>query len=78
MMDEAEPLSGWDFAEILKVKAGMASNDLYGKLYVHISSALRAFTNRLNTVGATLELHNANARDLPQILKPNTFARIEV
>jgi hypothetical protein len=78
MLDVADPLSGWEMAEVLQTSAGNATNDLYGKLYVHIHSLLHTFKQRLASVGAKFELYNLNARDLPRFLAPNTFARIEV
>lgn len=78
MMDDAEPLSGWDLAEVLQTSTGTAINDLYGKLFVHVRSVLISFKRRLSSSGARFELYNSNATELPQIFAPNTFARIEV
>lgn len=78
MLNGTEPLSGWDFAEVLSTKSGTAINDLYGRLFVHVRSALLSFKHRLSSAGANFELYNLNATELPQTLAPTTFARIEV
>lgn len=78
MSDTADPLGGWNFVEILQTSAGLAGNDLYGKLFVHVRSTLLSFKHRLLEEGVKLELHNLNATELPQTLTPATFARIEV
>lgn len=78
MMDSANPLKGWDLAEILQTHVGTAVNDLYGKLFVHVRSALVSFKRRLSRTGAHFELYNLNVVELPDVLAPNTFARIEV
>lgn len=78
MMDSADPLSGWDFADILRTQVGTAVKDLYGKLFVHVRSALASFKHRLSTTGVQFELHNLNATELPRFLAPTSFARIEV
>lgn len=78
MMDSADPLSGWDFTEILKTNNGSATNDLYGKLSAHILATLLAFIQRLSSVGASFELYHMNAIELPAKLTPASFARIEV
>jgi hypothetical protein len=78
MMDSADPLCGWDIAEILQTSTGNAVNDLYGKFFAHVRSALVLFKKRLSNTGAVFELHNLNATELPKTFPKTTFARIEV
>lgn len=78
MMDSADPLGGWDFAEVLATNIGNAAHDLYGKLFVHVSSLLLSCKRRLSNTGATFEMHNLNATELPKTLGSTRFARIEV
>lgn len=78
MMDSADPLGGWDFAEVLEADTGNAAYDLYGKLFVHVSSFLLSFKRRLSKTGASFEMHKLNATELPKTLGSTRFARIEV
>lgn len=84
MMDSADPISGWNLAEVLSTASGSASNDLYGKLFTHIHSTICQFNNRLTQTGAAFELFNTNAAHLPSVLAqspsttPTSFARIDV
>lgn len=78
MMDSADPLGGWDFAEVLEADTGNAAYDLYGKLFVRISSLLLSFKRRLSSTGANFEMYNLNATELPKTLGSARFARIEV
>lgn len=78
MMDNADPLAGWDFAEVLETSVGNAAFDICGKLIVHVRSLLLSFKHRLSTTGVIMELHNLNATELPRTLSATTFARIEV
>lgn len=78
MMDSAEPLGGWDFAEVLETNIGNAAYDLYGKLFVHVGSLLLSFKHRVSTTGVNFVVYNLNATELPKALTPTTFARIEV
>lgn len=77
MMNSADPLSGWTFADVLKTDNGSATNDLYGKLSAHIRATLLALIHRLSSVGANFELYHVNAIELPAKLTPAPFARIE-
>jgi hypothetical protein len=78
MMDSAEPLCGWDMAEILRANTGNAVNDLYGKLFAHVRSELVLFKKRLSNTGAVFGMYNLNATELPKTFPKTTFARIEV
>ena len=78
MMDDVEPLEGWNFPEVLETKHSSAANDIYGKLFMHLSSALSSFKHRLSDFGANFELRNLDAAELPRVLTPGSFARIEV
>jgi hypothetical protein len=78
MMDSADPLGGWEFAEVLSTDNGNAAYDIHGKLFVHVTSLLRSFKQRLLNTGAKFEIYNLNATELPGTLAPTKFARIEV
>ena len=78
MMDSADPLGGWDFAEVLEADTGNAAHDLYGKLFVHVSSLLLSFKRRLSNTVASFEMYNLNATELPETLGSTRFALIEV
>lgn len=80
MRDLADPISGWNFADILNTDSGHATNDLYGKLYTHIHSTICLFKDRLTRTGAAFELFNTNAACLRNVLSqsPPSFARIDV
>ncbi|KAM0712890.1 hypothetical protein Q7P35_000340 [Cladosporium inversicolor] len=77
IMDDVEPLEGWNFAEVLETKHSSAANDVYGKLFIHIGSVLSSFNHRLSKFGANFELRNLDAAELPRVLNPGSFARIE-
>jgi hypothetical protein len=68
MLDSAEPLAGWDFAELLATNIGNAANDLYVKLFVHVGSLLLSFKRRLSNTRASFEMHNLNATELSKTL----------
>ena len=78
MMDDVEPLEGWSFAEVSETMHSSAANDIYGKLFTHIGSVLSSFKHRLSDSGANFELRNLDAAELPGVLAPASFARIEV
>jgi hypothetical protein len=78
MMDNVEPHEGWNFGEVSETKHSSATNDMYGKLFKHIGSILSSFKHRLSDVGANFELRNLDAAELPRVLTPGSFARIEV
>lgn len=71
-------MKGWSFSEVLATNSGSASNDLYGKLYVHVRSILGTFRHCLLEHGVTSELLSIDAADLPAYLPKAYFARIEV
>ena len=78
MLDDADPLAGWFGSEVSKTDAGRATNDIYGKLFVHVRSLLLTFVQRLRNTGAEFGIHNLNATNLPEALGTTRFARIEV
>jgi hypothetical protein len=78
MLDDADPLGGWFLREVLQTDAGRAVNDIYGKLFVHVRSVLISFIQRLRSTGTNFEVYNLNAINLPKVLGPTKFARIDV
>ena len=78
MHDNADPLNGWDLKDVETTASGPASADIYGKLYYHVRSVLRAFLARLSVSQVSFRLFQLDASDLPDHLKSNHFSRIEV
>ncbi|KAJ8610783.1 hypothetical protein MRB53_038334 [Persea americana] len=79
MPDNANPLDGWSFPEILQTGSGPASADLYGKLYYYIYSHLKRFHNRLTLYGTDFYFLNVDAKVLKDqdSLTGKMFDRIE-
>lgn len=76
--EESEPYNGWYMADILKVRNSGAVNDVYGKLFRMLEVLLVDVKHRLVANGAAFEMHNMDTAQLPNVLAPSTFARIEV
>jgi len=70
-------LSGWPIADVAAT-ATSATNDWYGKLFVYLQDVVCKFLRRLKDVKVDLQLLNIDAKDLPDHLERDTFARIEV
>ncbi|TVY46805.1 hypothetical protein LOCC1_G003170, partial [Lachnellula occidentalis] len=56
----------------------IASGDWYGKLYIYIHNMMKRFLDRLQKTRIGLVLYNVDARELPQLLEHNKYARLEV
>lgn len=78
MMDSASPLSGWSLPDVLSTDCGPATNDLYGKLFYHVSNHLEKFHHRLHLHKTDFNFLNVDARVLKDHLKGQKFSRIEV
>ena len=78
MLDDADPLAGWFGPKVSETNAGRATNDIYGKLFVHVRSLLLSFVQRLRNIGTEFGIHNLNATNLPKVLGTTRFARIDV
>lgn len=78
MADSADPLNGYKLADILNIRAGPATNDVYGKLYVHVRENLRAFRRRLVFQEIDFTFSNIDATALRRRQSIPTFDRIEV
>lgn len=78
MKDSADPLRGWDFAEVLKTPSGPARNDIYCKLFYYLRELFSSFHRRLSSLNTSFQLFHLDAQDLPDYLETGTFARIEV
>jgi len=78
MMDSADPMMGWDMNAVRATDAGLAKNDLYGKLHEHISGVLRAFYHQLGKRSTAFRLHTVDVRQLPSHLAGMRFDRIDV
>src|SRR4051794_20894642 len=78
MPDSADPQEGWANNDILATSSGIASSDLYGKLYYHVKKVLRSFLERLSSLECIIQLASIDARVLPDHLQIDSFARIDV
>ena len=78
MPDSADPLEGWTYKDVLATYSGPASSDIYGKLYYYIKDILRSFHRRLSTLDCNIQLFNIDARELPNYLQKDSFARVDV
>lgn len=77
MDDKADPLDGWPILEVARERT-VATEDIYGKLYVYLQCVVQKFLVRLATLKVDFELHNRDAIELPRILEGGKYARIEV
>ncbi|CZS75064.1 unnamed protein product [Fusarium graminearum] len=78
MYDNADPLNGWSVEEVEGTSTGLATSDIYGKLYYHLRSVLKAFLERLSRSRVAFELFQVDASDLPGHLENRFFDRIEI
>ncbi|KAK5687370.1 hypothetical protein LTS10_001508 [Elasticomyces elasticus] len=77
MNDSGDPLGGWDWAEVLAADGGLATNDIYGKLYTHVKDVLGKFWDTLRSRTIDFKLINVDALTIGQYFPQNKFARIE-
>lgn len=78
MNECADPLLGWSLKDVEDSSSGPATADIYGKLFNHIRTALRAFLTRLSDSQISFQLFCMRFGELFTILECNTFSRIEV
>jgi hypothetical protein len=78
MYDNADPLNGWSLKEVETTSTGLATSDIYGKLYYRIRVTLKAFLERISSLSVAFELLQVDASDLPGHLENRVFDRIEV
>ena len=78
MKDDSDPLNGWHLPDVLDVESGQAKNDVYGKLYHYPRTLFSSFYRRITMHSCHFQLLNLNAKDLPEHLEKDRFARIEV
>lgn len=78
MRDNADPLNGWSLEEVENTSSGPAAADIYGKLFYHVRTVLRAFLIRLSGLQVSFQLFQLEASDLPHYLGGSSFSRIEV
>lgn len=78
MRDDADPLNGWSSKEVEDSSSGPAAADIYGKLFYHVRTVLRAFLLRLSGLQVSFQLFQVDASDLPNHLEGGFFSRIEV
>ncbi|KAK3725201.1 hypothetical protein LTR37_000712 [Vermiconidia calcicola] len=76
--DDADPLDGWPLEEISNSGCGLATNDVYGKLYFFIRHLLILFNRRIKRSECHIHLFCMNAGYLPRELTDLKFDRIEV
>ncbi|KAJ0168197.1 hypothetical protein CTA2_8707 [Colletotrichum tanaceti] len=78
MKDDADPLHGWSSKDVQAASNGPASDDIYGKLFVHVQTLLGAFLRRLSGLRASFQLFQMDASDVPGHLEAGSYTRIEV
>ncbi|KAL4805432.1 hypothetical protein BDV18DRAFT_140850 [Aspergillus unguis] len=77
-LDNADPLHGWSSKDVAAFPTGPATEDAYGKLYFYLQSTMGAFLKRLKNTRTSFTMYNLEVTDLPRLLKPDTFDRIEI
>ncbi|KAH8674391.1 hypothetical protein BGZ60DRAFT_468760 [Tricladium varicosporioides] len=75
--DKADPSSGWPVLDVRQTSSP-APQDWYGKLFIYIHNMIEGFLNRLQKTKICFVLYNVDARELPQHLKHDRYARVEV
>ncbi|KAL5091758.1 hypothetical protein Trisim1_002572 [Trichoderma cf. simile WF8] len=78
MADCADPLQGWSSKDVEDSSSGPASADIYGKLYNHIHTVLRAFLSRITDSQVSFRLFCKKTYVLSNFLESKYFDRIEV
>lgn len=78
MLDNADPLTGWDMESIQAAYPRPATNDLYGKLYHYLLSLFVQFHRLLASRPVSVKLFQVDARSLPAHLESIKFDRVEV
>ncbi|KAM0347333.1 hypothetical protein ACHAPU_004852 [Fusarium lateritium] len=78
MFDNADPLNGWSVQDIEATFTGLATSDIYGKLYYYVRDVLKRFMGRICTTDVSFELLQLDASKLPGQVQDNSFDRIEV
>ncbi|KAK4068705.1 uncharacterized protein Triagg1_7065 [Trichoderma aggressivum f. europaeum] len=78
MADCADPLQGWSLKDVEDCSSGPATADIYGKLFNHIRTMLRAFLIRVSDSQISLQLFCVEFEELPTLLEHSSFNRIEV
>ncbi|KAH7182258.1 uncharacterized protein B0J16DRAFT_356302 [Fusarium flagelliforme] len=78
MYDNADPLNGWSAKDIEATSTGLATSDIYGKMYYYVRGVLEAFLGGMSSRTAAIEPLQVDASDLPSHLNINSFDRIEV
>lgn len=77
MDDRSDPLNGWPIQEVVRVQT-IATEDIYGKLYVYLRDLFERFLSRLAQMEVNFELRSAHPTELLRIFQVNKFARIDV
>jgi hypothetical protein len=78
MHDNADPLKGWSSKDVADCSIGVASADIYGKLFYHVRAVFRAFLVRLSGLRATFKLFQMDVSCLPEFVEGSSCSRIEV
>ncbi|KAH7164939.1 hypothetical protein DER46DRAFT_684869 [Fusarium sp. MPI-SDFR-AT-0072] len=77
MSDSADPLMGWSLHEVDKTPIGLATSDIYGKLFYYVRSTLEKFMVRMTKSAIAFQLLQVHAETLPNHLD-GSFDRIDV
>ncbi|KAF4500706.1 hypothetical protein FAGAP_3069 [Fusarium agapanthi] len=77
MQDSADPVEGWSLGEVEKTPIGLATSDVYGKLFYYIRSMIKRFLDRVCKSTVAFQLLQVDAVELDDELE-GSFDRIEV
>lgn len=78
MYDNADPLHGWCAKDVQKTQTGLATADIYGKLFVSLRMVLQTFLRRISSSHISFRLFHMDVAALPNFLETSSFSRIEV
>lgn len=78
MPDSADPRNGWSSEEVAATSSGVASNDVYGKLFYFVRKELRQFVKRISNLETSFKLLQVDVLELPGHVGNQPFTRIEV
>ncbi|KAF4990604.1 hypothetical protein FGRMN_8363 [Fusarium graminum] len=78
MHDNADPLNGWSVKQIEATSTGLATSDIYGKLYYYVRAMLKVFLDRVSTADVSFVFLQVDACELPGQVQDHLFDRIEV
>ncbi|RBR26226.1 uncharacterized protein FIESC28_01009 [Fusarium coffeatum] len=67
MYDNADPLNGWSAKDIEATSTGLATSDIYGKMYYYMRGVLEAFLSTTKSYRPSLETNHTNLKHVSNI-----------